>query len=160
MKKEFPISRPVDAGPSHDACATVKLQAAVTAVQFRPFVQHRQGVEGNSRVYLVAVGLDDGALQLWTVSLSADSVDASMTRGPNTNTAQGPNASTAQGANAAQTDWSKTAPSCVCTWQATQFEAHAGAVRKICWRRLSDPASWQLASCSDDHSIKLFDFTH
>lgn len=41
-----------------------------------------------------------------------------------------------------------------CVWQASRFDAHAGAVRRLAWRRRSD--RMQLATCSDDHAVKLF----
>lgn len=42
-----------------------------------------------------------------------------------------------------------------CVWQASPFDAHAGAVRRLAWRRRTD--CMQLATCSDDHAVKLFE---
>lgn len=47
-------------------------------------------------------------------------------------------------------------------WQAPLHQRHAAAVRKLCWRRDGDDkgraavGSLQLASCSDDHSLRVF----
>ena len=40
-------------------------------------------------------------------------------------------------------------------WQASQFHAHAGAVRRLAWRQRN--VGVQLATCSEDHAVRLFD---
>ena len=44
-------------------------------------------------------------------------------------------------------------------WRASVYEAHAGAVRRLCWRTCGygDSDAGVLASCSDDHSFKIFE---
>lgn len=42
-----------------------------------------------------------------------------------------------------------------CVWEASRFNAHAGAVRRLAWRRGTN--GMQLATCSEDHAVKLFE---
>lgn len=45
-------------------------------------------------------------------------------------------------------------------WEAPPYEQHAAAVRRLCWRRDEGSSGGgerlQLASCSEDHSIRIF----
>ena len=35
--------------------------------------------------------------------------------------------------------------------------SHAATVRKICWRISQDSSNFEIASCSDDHSVRIHD---
>jgi hypothetical protein len=81
--------------------------------------------------YHLAAGLESGALQLLHLSRA----DASSGGG---------------------SSWQQQV-----LWEAPLAERHAAAVRRLCWRRDdgSDNAGqgkFQLASCSDDHSLRVF----
>lgn len=44
------------------------------------------------------------------------------------------------------------------SWTANLNQAHGGAVRRMKWQHPAQTGELQLASCSDDHSIRLFSF--
>jgi len=75
----------------------------------------------------LAVGLEDGALQIWLVAQQADG-------------------SAADGAV-------KVSASCV--WSASRFDAHAAPVRRLCWRQREGRV--QLATCGEDHAVRIFE---
>lgn len=101
---------------------TLSLPAAVTSVAIAPA---SSVASDGSVTWHLAVGLEDGSVQLWRVAET--------------------------GAEAAGLP-SHAASS---VWQAPKFNAHAGAVRRLAWRERQ--SSLQLASCSEDHAIRLFD---
>ena len=75
-------------------------------------------------MHVLAVGLEDGALQIIGLQMSDQVLVGNET-----------------------------------LWRSSVFEAHSDAVRRLAWRTCDDQvgASAQLASCSDDQSIKIFD---
>lgn len=96
------------------------------SVQFAP--EHHKGA------YHLAAGLEGGAVQLLALS------------GPD---------SAGQAGQVAELQHRV-------VWQAPLHERHAAAVRRLCWRRdgkakgCAASARFQLASCSDDHSLRIF----
>jgi WD40 repeat protein len=108
-------------GPAHKPCVALSLPAAVTSVAFAP--ASSTATDGSVTWHL-AVGLEDGSVQLWRIAET--------------------------GGEAAGLP--PVAASCV--WQASRFHVHAGAVRRLAWRRRN--GAMQLATCSEDHAIKLF----
>lgn len=47
------------------------------------------------------------------------------------------------------------AVSASCVWQASRFDAHTAPVRRLCWRQR--PGCAQLATCSEDHAVRVFE---
>ena len=44
-------------------------------------------------------------------------------------------------------------------WSADRFSRHAAAVRRLCWQKLQ-AGRCLLASCGDDHAVKVFSTVH
>ena len=103
-------------------CATLSMPAAATGVAFAP--RAAGAGDDGSRTSHLAVGLDDGGVQIWRVALPSSSAESS-------------------------------AAASECVWQASVFQAHAAAVRRLRWRMHGSGA--QLATCSEDHAVKLFE---
>ena len=122
------------AGPSSTASVVLKLESAATAVAFAPAPSAAQ--QSRSCFHL-AVGLESGSIQLYEVE------------GPGPHVP--PSAEPASGSAAA-------AVTASCSWRASAFDEHSAAVRRLCWRRAPGTQNLQLASCSEDHAVKLFDF--
>lgn len=116
------------------AAGTIDCGDSVRSVQFAPNCQ-----SGTS--YHLAAGLDSGAVQLF--SLAAQEA--------------APAAGGQQQVDVAAHEL---------MWQSPLHEQHAAAVRRLCWRRddeveqaeLGQPGQqcYLLASCSDDHSLRVF----
>lgn len=87
--------------------------------------------------YLLATGLEDGNVNLWRITAG--------------------DAATAAAA----------APAAQVAWRTDDFMRHAATVNSVCWRVVEgdEPGSLppggrarlQLASCGDDHSVRVFD---
>lgn len=107
--------------------ATTDCGDCVRSVQFAPDCQ-----PGAS--YHLAAGLDGGSVQLLRLEASAS------------------------GADPQQPGLAITHQQLV--WQVPEWERHAAAVRRLCWRRDEEAAGgerrYHLASCSDDHSLRIF----
>ncbi len=107
--------------------------AAATAVAFAPVAG---GGPGRAARYLLAVGLESGAVELWRVE--ADAREASQGGGPAVRAAR--------------------------LWAADSAARHCGAVRRLAWR--GAPGSGgaapgpgerlQLASVAEDHALRVF----
>lgn len=115
------------------AAAAVDCGDSVRSVQFAPDCQP-------GFCYHLAAGLESGAVQLWRLA--------------------GQEAAPAAGG---QQQLSIAAHELL--WQSPLHEQHAAAVRRLCWRRDEEerPAAeepgqrrYLLASCSDDHSLRVF----
>lgn len=108
--------------------ASLSLPDSVRAVAFAPVC--RPG-----RLYHLAVGLEDGSLQLLRVWFSGGCEDSAP-----------PVAAEA-------------AP----VWQSSPFMQHAAAVRRLCWRRREESeagargsADYLMASVGEDHAVRVF----
>ncbi|KAL4426818.1 hypothetical protein ABPG77_006604 [Micractinium sp. CCAP 211/92] len=109
--------------------AVIDCGDSVRSVQFAP--------EQCSGAYHLAAGLEGGALQL--LRLAGADADGQAGQGQQLQHEV--------------------------VWHAQPHERHAAAVRRLCWRREREaegcaaPARLQLASCSDDHLLRIFSVT-
>jgi len=114
----------------------VTFESAVTAVAFAPAT--RPAPDGR-RSYTLAVGLENGHVHIWSISRS-DSAPS-------------------------QIAYSK-------VWQTDRFTRHVATVRSIRWRTEDQdqqhlqaheearrPGAYEVATCSNDHSVCVFQVT-
>ena len=137
---------PPGQAPASEPLATVQLGGSVRAVSFAPVC--RPGAR-----YHVGVGLEDGSLQLLTLSAR----EGGSLHAPDAQQQQHGGGGCSSSAPALEVEAEPSA-----TWRSTPFTQHAAAVRRLCWRRLPDSGGahpLQLASCSDDHSLRVFSVT-
>ena len=131
------------AGPAQAPIAVLPpFAAGVTAVAFTDIAVQRQSVAH----CLLAVGLEIGEIQVWSVTLPAAISPANS---------QPPGCVADGDAPAAKED-SATEAQVKLVWQPKQHDRHTAAVKRLCWRTVAD-SQWQLASCSDDHAVRVFD---
>ncbi|KAL4430983.1 hypothetical protein ABPG75_006239 [Micractinium tetrahymenae] len=116
--------------------ATIDCGDSVHSVQFAPDCQHGSGA------YHLAAGLEGGGLQLLRLAGTATANQAGQGQAEQLQQLQHE-----------------------LVWQAPLHERHAAAVRRLCWRREGEGegsaarACLQLASCSHDHSLRVFSVT-
>ncbi|KXZ43915.1 hypothetical protein GPECTOR_77g12 [Gonium pectorale] len=139
------------AGAAPVLAATLpQFPCAATAVAFAPTPATNAAAAGGGE-YLLAVGLENGAVQLWKLTEAGPAADGSAGGG-------GP------------------ALAATRLWEAADAWCHAAAVRRLRWRGApgtggqplpaapaqdggrGGAAALQLASGSDDHSVRVFTF--
>jgi hypothetical protein len=109
--------------------------SAVTAVAVAPTnaiagAAVGAGEASNGCRYMVAVGLEDGQIQVWGVCLPPGSEAEAVEVG-----------------------------TAVQLWCSPIWHQHAAAVKRICWmprQAAGDPGRRAFASCGEDHSVRVF----
>lgn len=143
---------------SERPCLTLPpFPSAVTAVAFAPRGwsrsasassnegQSREGSASNTPCKLLAVGLESGALQLWGIEAQPHSAQQQ---------GEGVSSQSSTGQQRTWTAWP--------VWHSSQFCCHSGAVNAVAWRQtavdgqLGSSSELQFATCSDDHSMRVF----
>lgn len=109
--------------PECELVKTLSFHSPVTALSFQS-----HSVES----WLLAAGLDDGQLEVWSV-LKSGSKDREL--------------------------------NCEIQWRADVHSRHSGTIHRVCWSTsdalgLTKVSSLILASCSADHSIRLFQLSN
>jgi len=118
---------------------------------------HKKEQETN-KAYAVAVGLEDGSVEVWRLRVAADSDRRSEPK----DTPQKDTRENNQSANYQSQQ----------VWKSDVTTRHGAVVRSMCWRAVDsdersaaeellekqgrDPKSFFLATCSDDHAVKVF----
>ena len=104
---------------------------------------------------LVAVGLDGGEIIIGVVRWTNNNLlSLEMNNDTSTSTVNGPTDDESAGVLSCEdlhVDWKE-------IWRTSRAEKHAAAVRRLCWRTvpLEKGATFELASVSDDHSLRIF----
>jgi elongator complex protein 2 len=117
-------------GEPGDALCALPMGNSARSVAFAPAPAAAAAASAGagSRVYLAAVGLENGTLCVLRLTWRQ-----------------------AEGELAAAE-----------VWRSSQFEQHGAAVRRLCWRQaagdegLEEQQQLLLASCGDDHSVRIF----
>ncbi len=162
----------VRAGLAEKAVTKLSFAAAVTAVAFagRDTVGEAASEPQPHAAYRLAVGLESGDVQIWSVAppSAVCDPDTSLLLSPTDERSQrmldarGGVLSSSMPASTSATA-QRTEPGAPSDewrhsllWQAPVQDRHSGAVRRLAWRNVVS-GHWQLASCGDDHAIRTYD---
>jgi len=152
--------------PERPSLTLPPFPSPVTAVEFAPCELEQQGGQGRRGCKVLAVGLESGGLQLWGVQ---QEVVPAATQQPGLQAQQGPGervsctagAAPDSGVSSGQQGHGRVLHAWL-IWQSDQFCSHAGAVNAVAWQPLdaskegSKEQQLQVASCSDDHSVRVY----
>lgn len=145
------------------AAATLPFKDGVRSVAFAPqelgdstehHHHHQQQHQGTRKRCFVGVGLDGGEVVVgivsWRQQSNMNGNETSEETGSNVASEPGPASN-----NSANVEWEE-------VWRTSVGEKHAAAVRRLCWRTVDGASSngaekFELASVSDDHSLRIFE---
>ena len=99
--------------------------------------------EGN---HLLGIGLETGSVQVWSFSLAPShrSLESQV--------------SNRVESHIGEDDVGLLVSDVRLHWVPSQYDRHTAAVRRLCWRTVGAQLL-QLASCSDDHAVRVWDLT-
>ncbi|CAD7699915.1 unnamed protein product [Ostreobium quekettii] len=120
MTEMGPLDRPIHSLPPMDC--------SVTSVAFAPQSRVHSDSVGNGSTHgrqsnILAVGLQDGSIQVWELTMEATSMRSRQ------------------------------------LWRSCRSNQHSDSVKRLRWTAAANQGGLYLASCSADHSLRVFEIT-